>query len=88
MRSLPLDELTAPSGLTVVESVDAHRAADLLGPAGEGVDGLRLHVRADDPARLNAELVAAGVRVRSLGPQVRTLEDAVLEVTSSSGDRG
>ena len=83
----PLAELTAPSGLTVVESPDAHRAADLLGRRVEGVDGLRLHVRADDPARLNAELVTAGVRVRSLGPQVRTLEQAVLEVTGSSGDR-
>jgi ABC-type multidrug transport system ATPase subunit len=82
-----LAELTAASGLTLVDTPDAHTALGLLDGRVERVDGLTLAVRADDPAALNAELVAAGVRVRALRPETRTLEDAVLEVTGAGSDR-
>jgi hypothetical protein len=39
-------------------------------------------VRADDTADLNAQLVAAGVRVTGLEQVRRTLEQVVLEATS------
>ncbi|MCU1693214.1 MAG: transporter related protein [Frankiales bacterium] len=82
-----LSDLTAPSGLHLVDTPDAHAAYALLADRVQRVDGLTLAVRTDDPARLNAELVQAGVRVRSLRPETRSLEDAVLAVTSSSSDR-
>ncbi len=82
-----LADLTAPSGLQLVDTVDAHAAAALLGSRVERTDGMVLAVRSDDPAALNEELVRGGVRVRSLRPETRTLEDAVLAVTSSSSDR-
>ena len=44
-------------------------------------------MRTDDPAKLNARLVEAGVRVEGLAPERRTLEDVVLELTSSGSDR-
>ena len=43
------------------------------------VDGDRLLVRAEDPARLNAYLVGEGVRVDEIGPYRRTLEQVVLD---------
>jgi ABC-2 type transport system ATP-binding protein len=51
----------------------------LLGGYVVSVDGDRLLVRAEDPARLNAYLVAEGVRVDEIGPHRRTLEQVVLE---------
>ena len=47
----------------------------------------RLLVRTPDPARLNALLVAEGVRVSRLAPEHRSLEDVVLEATSPGTDR-
>jgi ABC-2 type transport system ATP-binding protein len=44
-------------------------------------------VRSPDPAILNARLVAAGVPVRSLRVQRRSLEEIVLEVTGSGSDQ-
>jgi hypothetical protein len=44
-------------------------------------------VRSPDPAALNARLVAAGVPVRSLLVQRRSLEEIVLEVTSAGSDQ-
>ena len=44
-------------------------------------------VRADDPAALNARLVAAGVAVHELTALRRTLEQVVLELTGPSADR-
>ena len=82
-----LAELTAPTGRTVVSTPDAHRALALLDGRVEAVDGLRLSVRAGDPAALAAELVAAGVRLTGLAPETRTLEDAVLDVTGTGTDR-
>ena len=46
-----------------------------------------LLVRGDDPAAVNALLVGKGIRVRELGPERRSLEQAVLELTGPSADR-
>ncbi|MEP7333384.1 MAG: ATP-binding cassette domain-containing protein [Terracoccus sp.] len=78
-----LDVLRAPTGRTVVETVDVERAAELMGPAVEVRDGERLLVRCPDPAALNARLVGARVRVRQLGPERRTLEDVLEEHTQT-----
>jgi len=77
----------APTGLVEVRTPDARRAAALVGRAAEGVEDDRLLVRSDDPAALNAELVRAGVRVRALVAQRRTLEDSVLAATGAGTDR-
>jgi ABC-type multidrug transport system ATPase subunit len=79
--------LQAPTGRTQVDTPDAFQATQLLGSRVEAVDGMRLLVRDDDPAALNAMLVRAGVRVRALGPERRTLEDTVLQVTTAGSDR-
>ena len=50
-------------------------------------DGDLVTVRADDPAALNARLVAAGVAVHELTALRRTLEQVVLELTGPSADR-
>ena len=82
-----LAALQAPTGRTEVQTPDVAAAGRLLGPRLEHVAADRLLVRTDDPAKLNAELVEAGLRVRGLQPERRTLEDTVLEMTSDSTDR-
>jgi ABC-type multidrug transport system ATPase subunit len=77
----------APTGLVEVTTPDALRAASLLGDAAASVDGCRLLVRADDPATLNARLVASGIRVAAIFALRRTLETAVLEATGDGSDR-
>jgi ABC-type multidrug transport system ATPase subunit len=89
-RMVLQDELgtfQAPTGLVEVRTPDTERAASLVGRAAEGVEDDRLLVRSDDPAALNAELVRAGVRVRALAAQRRTLEDSVLAATGAGTDR-
>ena len=82
-----LSAFQVPTGLVEVRTPDVQLAAGLVGRAAEG----RLHdgllVRADDPARLNADLVRAGVRVHGLSAQRRTLEDSVLAATGAGADR-
>ncbi len=81
------DELStfqAATGLVEVTTPDTARAAALLGVEA---DGPVLLVRHDDPASLNARLVASGVRVTALREQRRTLESAVLEATGAGSDR-
>jgi ABC-type multidrug transport system ATPase subunit len=82
-----LTALRTPTGRTVVETSDAEAALRLLGGAVEHRDGERLVVRAADPAELNRSLVQAGVRVRTLGAERRTLEDVIAERTSPRGPR-
>jgi ABC-type multidrug transport system ATPase subunit len=84
------DELAAfqaPTGLVEVRTPDLPRAAALVGRAAVVAQGDRLLVRCEDPAALNCELVAAGVRVSALVAQRRTLEDSVLEATGAGTDR-
>ncbi len=82
-----LATLQAPSGRTVVQSPDARLAHTLL-DGSELYDEQTLIVATDDPATLNAELVAAGVRVEGLAPERHTLEEIVLAATGpDSTDR-
>jgi ABC-2 type transport system ATP-binding protein len=75
-----LSALTSATGRTVVRTPDMAAAHARLNGRSE-VTGDRLVVRGGDAAALNAELVAAGIRVTELGPERRTLEDVVLAVT-------
>jgi ABC-2 type transport system ATP-binding protein len=67
--------------------VDPERAHALLDGRVESHDGQRLVVRHADPAELNAQLVAEDIRVTEIGPQRRSLEEVVLEATTTSADR-
>jgi ABC-2 type transport system ATP-binding protein len=80
-----LAALRAPTGRTVVETSDVERALGVLDGTVEHQDGDRLLVRAPDPAELNHRLVQAGVRVRTLGAERRTLEEIIAERTSARG---
>jgi hypothetical protein len=82
-----LPALRAPTGRVVVRTPDVDRAAALLDGRVESRTGDVLCVREEDPAVLNARLVADGLRVVEIRPEHRSLEDAVLEVTSSGSDR-
>ncbi|HEV2887727.1 MAG TPA: ABC transporter ATP-binding protein [Jatrophihabitans sp.] len=82
-----LAELQAPTGRTLVRTPDASAALALLDGRVEHRDGETLLVRGGDPAALNALLVGHGIRVHELGPERRSLEQAVLELTGPSTDR-
>jgi len=82
-----LADLQAATGRIIVQSPDAVRAAALLDGRVEARDGTRLVVRHDDPAALNARLVAAGVRVSEITVHRRSLEEVVLEVTGTGSDQ-
>jgi ABC-type multidrug transport system ATPase subunit len=79
--------IQAPTGRIIVDSPDAARAAALLNGRVEASDGSRLVVRHDDPAALNARLVAEGIRVTEMAPRRRSLEEVVLEITSAGSDQ-
>ena len=81
-----LAALRAPTGRIVVETPDGEQAAALLDGQVEHRDGQQLLVRYSDAAALNTRLVGAGLRVSSIGPQQRTLEDIVLAVTGTGSD--
>jgi ABC-type multidrug transport system ATPase subunit len=82
-----LADLRAPTGRVVVTTPDPERAHALLDGQVEARDGGRLIVRHDDAAELNALLVKEDIRVAGIGPQHRSLEDVVLEATTTSSDR-
>ncbi len=82
-----LAALRAPTGRIVVETPDGEQAAALLDGQVERRDGQQLLVRYSDAAALNARLVGAGLRVSSIGPQQRTLEEIVLSVTGTGSDQ-
>jgi ABC-type multidrug transport system ATPase subunit len=89
-RMVLQDDLSAfqqPTGLVEVTTPDLTAAARLLGADAADVDGDTLLVRAEDPALLNATLVAAGVRVEAIRAQRQTLEAAVLAATGAGTDR-
>jgi ABC-type multidrug transport system ATPase subunit len=84
------DELSAlrmPTGRVLLRTPDTERAATMLDGRVESRTGDVLCVREPDPAALNARLVADGVRVVEIRPEHRSLEDAVLAVTSPGSDR-
>jgi len=82
-----LAALRAPTGRIVLDTPDADQVAALLDGQVEQRDGQQLLVRHDDAAALNARLVGAGLRVSSIGPQQRTLEEIVLSVTGAGSDQ-
>jgi ABC-type multidrug transport system ATPase subunit len=81
-----LADLEQPTGRVLVVSDDPERAVATLDGLVERRDGAELLVKSDDAAVLNARLVEAGVPVRSLVAQRRTLEEIVLDVTGSGSD--
>ena len=82
-----LAALCAPTGRIVLYTPDADQVAALLDGQVEQRDGQQLLVRYEDAAALNARLVGAGLRVSSIGPQQRTLEEIVLSVTGTGSDQ-
>ena len=82
-----LDALRAPTGLVQVRTPDPAAAVGVLDGRVVHRDGDLVIVRADDPAAVNARLVAAGVAVHELTALRRTLEQVVLELTGPSADR-
>lgn len=82
-----LADLRAPTGRIVVDTQDPADAVTLLDGQVEDRTGSTLLVRAADPAELNTMLVKAGVRVREITVQRRTLEQVVLDVTGHGADR-
>jgi ABC-2 type transport system ATP-binding protein len=82
-----LAALQRPTGRVLVVTDDPARAVAILDGEVEHRDGAELIVVSADPAALNARLVAAGVPVRSLMIQHRTLEEIVLNVTGSGSDQ-
>jgi ABC-type multidrug transport system ATPase subunit len=81
-----LATLRAPTGRVLVRTPDPAAVVGLLD--GQVVDrtGDELLVRGDDPAALNAKLVAAGIPVAELAVQRRSLEQVVLELTGTGSD--
>jgi ABC-2 type transport system ATP-binding protein len=82
-----LADLEQPTGRVLVSTGEPERAVAALDGLVEHQDGTELVVRSTDPAALNARLVAAGVPVRSLVAQRRSLEDIVLDVTGAGSDQ-
>ncbi len=78
-----LSTLRAPTGRTVVVTPDPVAAEALLGDSMQERDGERLVVLSSDSAAVNAQLVAAGVRVREVGPERLTLEQVIEGLTSA-----
>lgn len=82
-----LAALRGETGRVVVDTPEPERVVALLDGRVEGRDGQRLTVRHADPGALNADLVAAGIRVTGLGAERRSLEQVVLDATTGSSDR-
>lgn len=82
-----LTALRAATGRILVATPDPAHAAAVLDGQLESRDGERLVIRHDDPAALNARLVEAGVRVRSIHAERRTLEQVVVDATGPGSDR-
>ena len=82
-----LATLHRPTGRVIVGTPEPERVVALLDGRVEGRDGQTLTVRHADPAALNADLVAAGIRVAEIAPERRSLEQVVLDMTTTSADR-
>ncbi len=82
-----LAALRGPTGRVIVHSADADRAIAVLGSRVAERDGDRLVVADADPAGVNAQLTAAGLRITEIWPERRSLEELVLSVTTGSSDR-
>jgi ABC-type multidrug transport system ATPase subunit len=80
-------DLQAPTGRVVVRTRDVSLARAEMGPSVAEYDEGGVTVVSDDPAALNAQLVARGVRVDSLTPEHLSLEEVILQTTGPSADR-
>jgi ABC-type multidrug transport system ATPase subunit len=78
-----MSALRAATGLVRVRTPDAAAAVSLLDGRIRAHEDGAIVVRADDSAELNASLVSAGIRVHALEPVRRTLEEIVLEASTS-----
>jgi ABC-2 type transport system ATP-binding protein len=85
-----IERLLAPTGRLVIDSPDVDLAAQVLARFAGHIErtGHRLVVQLNGapPEDVNRALVEAGARVRGLVIERRTLEDAYLGLTGSSGD--
>ena len=93
-----LDRVQGPTGRMLVRTTRPDLVRTLLGERceddpirgahdeGPGRHGDLLAVREDDPARLVADLVGAGVPVLEVTVERRTLEGVVLEATGAGSD--
>ena len=79
--------LSGPTGRVRVRTPDAGRVAAVLDGRVVHRDDDRLVIADADVALVNAQLVAAGLRVSEIGPERRSLEDLVLSVTGDGSDR-
>ena len=82
-----LSTLRPATGRVIVRSPDADRAAAELNGRIASRDGDQLVVTEADPAELNTQLVAAGLRITEIRPERRSLEDLVLQLTGPGADR-
>jgi ABC-type multidrug transport system ATPase subunit len=82
-----LTALQAPTGRATVTTPDVSLAAATVGDRLIERSAHGMVVAVSDIAPLVAELVAAGVRVEAVSPQVRTLEEVVLSITTHGSDR-
>ena len=82
-----LATLTAPTGATVVHTPSPERVRAMLDGRVVAVEGQRVVVLGDDPAEVNARLVAAGIAVTGLAIERPTLEQVVLAAAGTSTDR-
>jgi ABC-2 type transport system ATP-binding protein len=82
-----LATLRAPTGRVLIGTSEPERVLALLDGRVEHRDGHLLTIRHRDAATLNAELVAAGIPVTEIGGERRSLEQIVLDVTTTSADR-
>jgi len=76
-----------PTGRVVVGTPEPERAVALLDGQVERREGQLLTVRHPDPGDLNAELLAAGIRVTEIAAERRSLEQVVMDATTTSSDR-
>ena len=79
--------LTAPTGATVVHTPDPDRVRATLDGRVASVEGTRVVVTGEDPAEVNALLVAAGVPVTGLAADHPSLEEVVLAAARATADR-
>ena len=82
-----LATLREPTGRVVLSTPEPERVVALLDGRVEQREGQLLTVRHPDPGALNAELVAAGIRVTEFTGERRSLEHIVLQATTGSSDR-
>ncbi|MGH8777034.1 MAG: ABC transporter ATP-binding protein [Jiangellaceae bacterium] len=82
-----LADLRGPTGRAIVRVSDPARAAGLLDGHVDERDGDRFVVTGLSAEELTERLVTARIGVREVVPERRTLEDAVLALTTHGSDR-